>query len=126
MRHSIRFERACAAPPEVVYDVLVDVERWPEWLSGARSAEWEKAELPGTRVGAIRRIVVSGLTMREEILTVDRPHHHAYRIVSGIPVNDHRADVHIPTFGLAVAGGCNGGNASVPSRLCTGNRCDQG
>ncbi|OBG34036.1 hypothetical protein A5673_22345 [Mycobacterium sp. E3198] len=79
----------------MVYDVLVDVERWPEWLSGSRSAGWETAEPPGTRMGAIRRIVVSGLTMREEILIDDRPHHHAYRIVSGIPVTDHRADVHI-------------------------------
>jgi carbon monoxide dehydrogenase subunit G len=95
MRHSIRFERACAAPPEVVYDVLIDVERWPDWLSGARSACWEKADIPGTREGAIRRIVVSGLTMREEILIDDGPHHHAYSIVSGIPVTDHRADVHI-------------------------------
>lgn len=51
--------------------------------------------MPGARVGAIRRIAVSGLTMREEILVDDGPHHHAYRIVSGIPVADHRADVHI-------------------------------
>jgi hypothetical protein len=95
MRHSVRFERACAAPPEVVYDVLIDVERWPGWLSGARSAGWEKSDISGTRVGAVRRIAVSGLTMREEILIDDGPHHHAYRIVSGIPVTDHRADVHI-------------------------------
>ncbi|SPM27083.1 SRPBCC family protein [Mycobacterium terramassiliense] len=95
MRHSIRLERACAAPPALVYDILIDVERWPEWLSGARSAGWEKSDTSGTRVGAIRRIVVSGLIMREEILVDDRPHHHAYRIVSGIPVTDHRADVHI-------------------------------
>lgn len=95
MRYSVRFERACAAPSEVVYDVLIDVERWPDWLSGARSAVWEEAGIAGTREGAIRRIVVSGLTMREKVLIDDRPHHHAYRIVSGIPVTDHRADVHI-------------------------------
>jgi carbon monoxide dehydrogenase subunit G len=95
MHHSIRFERACTAPPEAVYDVLIDVERWPEWLSGARSAGWEKPDDSGTRVGAVRRIAVSGLTMREEILVDDGPHHHAYRIVSGIPVTGHRADVHI-------------------------------
>lgn len=95
MRHCVRFERASAAPAEVVYDVLIDVERWPDWLSGARSASWEKSDISGTRVGAVRRIAVSGLTMREEILVDDRPHHHAYRILSGIPVTDHRADVRI-------------------------------
>lgn len=95
MRYSIRHERACAAPPEVVYGLLIDVDRWPDWLPGTRSANWEEAARPGTREGAIRRIVVSGLTMREEILIDDGPHHHAYRILSGIPVTDHRADVRI-------------------------------
>jgi hypothetical protein len=94
-QYSIRFERACAAPPRVVYDALIDVERWPDWLPRARSAVWEEVGIPGTREGAIRRIVVSGLTMREKILVDDGPHHHAYRVVSGIPVMDHRADVHI-------------------------------
>ncbi|MGV0039425.1 SRPBCC family protein [Mycobacterium colombiense] len=95
MRYSIRFERACAAPPEVVYGLLIDVERWPDWLPGARSANWEETGSLGAHEGAIRRIVVSGLTMREEVLVDDGPHHHAYRIVSGVPVTDHRADVHI-------------------------------
>lgn len=33
--------------------------------------------------------------MREKILVGHRPHHHAYAILSGIPVAGHRADVHI-------------------------------
>ncbi|WP_197502030.1 SRPBCC family protein [Mycobacterium sp. E2733] len=95
MHYSIWLEQACTAPPDVVYDLLIDVERWPEWLSGTRSAGWEDPETPGKREGAIRGVAVSGLTMREEILIDDGPRHHAYRIVSGIPVTDHRADVHI-------------------------------
>lgn len=95
MHYSIRLEQACTAPPDVVYDLLIDVERWPEWLPGTRSAGWEDPGTPGTREGAIRRVVVSGLTMREKVLVADRPHHHAYSILSGIPVADHRADVHI-------------------------------
>lgn len=96
MHYSIRFQRACAAPPEVVYGLLIDVARWPDWMPQVRSAVWEDAGIrAGTREGAIRRIAVSGLAMREKILIDDGPHHHAYRIVSGIPVTDHRADVHI-------------------------------
>lgn len=88
--------RRTAASPEIVYDLLIDVLRWPDWLPGVRSAVWEEAGTRGgTREGAICRIVISGLTMREKILIDDGPHHHAYRIVSGIPVTHHRADVHI-------------------------------
>lgn len=88
MRFSVRFSRSCAAAPETVYDLLADPERWPQWLTSARSAEWEE-------MGKVRRIVVSGLTMREQIVVSERPRHHAYTILSGIPVADHRADVRI-------------------------------
>ena len=88
MRFSLRFASPCSASASVVYDLLADPERWPQWLNSARSATWEE---PGT----IRRIVVGGLTMREQILVAERPHHHAYTILSGSPVRDHRADVRI-------------------------------
>lgn len=88
MRFSLRFERFCHASSKTVYELLADPGRWPEWLAGARAATWEEQ-------GEVRRIVVSGLTMRERILVADHPHHHAYTIMSGIPVRDHRADVRI-------------------------------
>ncbi|MFP1153638.1 SRPBCC family protein [Mycobacterium sherrisii] len=88
-------ERPCAASAHDVYDLLADVSRWPDWLDGVSAAVWEYPGTPGSREGAIRRIAVSGLTMREKILIADRPHHHAYTILSGIPVTDHRADVRI-------------------------------
>ncbi|ORB72445.1 SRPBCC family protein [Mycobacterium scrofulaceum] len=97
MRYSCRFERTSAASAQIVYDLLTDVARWPQWLDGVRAADWEYPGTAGSRIGAIRRITVSGLTMREKILVADRPYHHAYTILSGIPVTDHRADVHIST-----------------------------
>lgn len=95
MGYRLSFERACAAPAQDVYDLLIDVERWPDWLTAARSALWEEPGNSSTRQGAIRQIVVSGLTMREQILVADRPRHQAYTILSGIPVTNHRADVYI-------------------------------
>ena len=95
-RYHLAFERECVASADIVYDLLADVEQWPQWLSGVRSASWEHPNESNARV---RRLTVSGLTMREKILVADRPHHHAYAILSGIPVVDHRADVYIHGHG---------------------------
>lgn len=94
MRYSCRFERECAAPPQTVYGLLADVERWPQWLGRVHSAGWDGLGASGGP-GAVRRVAVSGLTMRERILVANPPHHHAYTIVSGLPVTNHRADVHL-------------------------------
>lgn len=88
MPYSVRCTRSCTAAPETVYDLLADPAHWPLWLPGTRSAAWEEPD-------KVRRIIVSGLTMREQVLVADRPRHHAYTIVSGIPVRNHRADVRI-------------------------------
>lgn len=95
VRYSCQFKRSCDAPAQVIYDLLADVERWPIWLPNVRTACWENLVNHGSNEGAIRRITVGGLTMREKILVAESPHHHAYTILSGIPVADHRADVHI-------------------------------
>lgn len=100
MHYSIRCERPCAAPPEIVYDLLIDVKRWPDRLSELRSAVWAEAGIRGGPRGS-------------------HPPKHAYTQESyQIPAG--------AIFGLAAAGGSNGGSNSVPSRLCTGSRCDHG
>jgi hypothetical protein len=90
-----RIEQASAAPPQQLYDVLLDVERWPDWMPGVRGAEWEKRGAPGTDVGGVRRFGAPGLTIREEILAGQPPNHHSYTIISGLPVMNHRGDVGI-------------------------------
>ena len=49
------------APPDAVWRVLVDVERWPEWTRSERSA---KLETEGPfRVGARAKLAVAGSPM---------------------------------------------------------------
>jgi hypothetical protein len=95
VRFSCQVERPCAASAEVIYHLLANVERWPEWLAGVRSATWEQPPPAGVGEGAVRRVVVSGLTMREQVRVAAPHRHHAYSILSGIPVIDHRADVRL-------------------------------
>jgi hypothetical protein len=90
-----RIEQASAATPQQLYDVLLDIERWPDWMPGVRRAEWEKRGAPGTEVGGVRRFGAPGLTIREEVLAAQPPGHQSYSIISGLPVKNHRGDVRI-------------------------------
>jgi uncharacterized membrane protein len=88
-----RIEQRSAASPQQLYEVILDVERWPDWMGGVRRAKWEKQGAPGTGVGGVRRFGAPGLSIREEILAGEPPTHHSYTILSGMPVKNHRGDV---------------------------------
>jgi hypothetical protein len=90
-----RIEQASAATPQQLYDVLLDIERWPNWMPGVRRADWEKRGAPGTEVGGVRRFGAPGLSIREEVLSGQPPGHQSYAIISGLPVKSHRGDVRI-------------------------------
>ena len=89
-----RIEQTSAASPQQLYDVILDVERWPDWMGGVRGARWERQGAPGTGVGGVRRFdAAPGLSIREEILAGQPPGRHSYTILSGMPVKNHRGDV---------------------------------
>ena len=90
-----RIERTCAATPQQVYDVLLDVERWPDWMPGVRTAGWERHGAPGSGVGGIRRFGAPGMSAREEIVAAEPGRHQSYTALSGLPVKDYRADVYL-------------------------------
>ena len=90
-----RIEQTSAASPLQVYDVIQDLERWPDWMKGIRKAGWEKRGAPGTGVGGVRRLGAPGLSIREEILAGTPPGHHSYTMLSGMPVKNHRGDIRI-------------------------------
>lgn len=93
----MRFQIAqtSAASPQQIYDVLLDVERWPDWMGGVRTAGWEKLGAPGTGVGGVRRFGGRGPSIREEILAGQSPGHHVYAMLSGAPVKNYRGEVRI-------------------------------
>lgn len=100
-RHLVfRIVRPCAAPREVVYAVLEDVPRWRFWMPGVRSSFWEERGANGVaEEGAIRSMTARGITAREQIIASEPPHHQAYRMLSGLPVTDYRADIRIDRSG---------------------------
>lgn len=54
-----------SAPPERVFEVLADHERWPEWFPGVKAVT---VLGPAAGVGARRRVAVPGATVDEEFI----------------------------------------------------------
>jgi uncharacterized protein YndB with AHSA1/START domain len=86
-----------AAPPERVFALLADATSWPRWAGPVIGrAGWEReGSPPPGGVGAIRKLGRPPIFAREEVVAYEPPTHHAYTILSGNPVRNYRADVHL-------------------------------
>jgi Polyketide cyclase / dehydrase and lipid transport len=94
---SYQVEQLSSADPVVVYDVLMDVERWPDWMPTVSAASWERRGASETGEGGIRRVRMGGLIVREQIVSGARPHHQTYAaLLPGFsPIKDIRSDIRI-------------------------------
>ena len=94
---SIRVEQPSTATPASVYDVLMNLDRWPDFMPGVSAASWEVPGAPDTGVGGIRKMrLVLGVT-RDRIMDGTRPHHQAYAAAFPwyVPFKDYRGDIRI-------------------------------
>jgi uncharacterized protein YndB with AHSA1/START domain len=88
-----------SAPPDAVWRWLADASSWKHWTNLTISElECQGAPEPDG-VGAIRKLGRAGRVSREQVLEFDAPTHLAYTILSGVPVKDYRADVHLSADG---------------------------
>ena len=91
---TIDVEQRVAAEPGVVWQLLADVDGWHDW-SAFRESALERPAPTGdpNGVGAIRRFRSSTGRSIEEVVAFEPGRHFAYRLLSGLPVRDYRADV---------------------------------
>ena len=91
--HVVRVGRLVEAPIETVWAMVADARAYEEWTA-MTSTELEREGDPAPDgVGAIRRFGSSGVHSREEVVAFDPPTHLGYVLLSGLPVEDYRADV---------------------------------
>jgi hypothetical protein len=96
-RVSIRVEQPSTATPSAVYDALMDLDRWPDFMPGVSEASWEERGAPDTGVGGVRRMRLGLGVTRDHILDGTRPHHHAYAAAFPwyVPLKDYRGEIGI-------------------------------
>jgi coniferyl-aldehyde dehydrogenase len=70
----VRNETVVRASAERVWDVLVDVERWPSWW---RACRWVRLESPVTEAPVVFRWKAHPVTLRSAVVRSDRPHRFA-------------------------------------------------
>ncbi len=96
--HHVTASGNIAAPIDVVWAMLADHRRYREWAVMARSDLERDGNLETDGVGAIRVLGTGPVVSREEIVVFDPPDHLAYTLLSGLPVRNYRADVHLTDY----------------------------
>jgi Polyketide cyclase / dehydrase and lipid transport len=85
--------------PDVVWGLLVNAIAWGQWAR-VRPALREREGLPAPDgVGSIRRLGPGPFAAREEVVAFEPTEHFAYTLLSGLPVREYRADVHLSADG---------------------------
>lgn len=92
---SFTIVREVAAPPETIFEVLVDHRAYSS-ITPLRKSELEREGEPAPNgAGAIRVLSALGPPLREEVLTYEEPSRFSYKLLSGLPVRDHVGTVEL-------------------------------
>ena len=95
MVHSWQVEQHTSASITQVWDTLVDATRWNEW-GRFKIAKYERVgdtHIHG--VGAVRVFGNPPMLSREQVVAFEPHTHFAYKMLSGLPIDGYRADVHL-------------------------------
>jgi uncharacterized protein YndB with AHSA1/START domain len=92
---SFTIVRDVAAPPETIFEILVDHRAYSS-ITSLRKSELEREGDPAPNgAGAIRVLSAVGPPLREEVLTYESPTRFSYTLLSGLPVRDHVGTVEL-------------------------------
>lgn len=93
--------RDVEAPPETVWQLLVDLAAWPRWGPTVRRAElMDDSEL---HLGSRGRVWTPvGLSLPFEVTSFEPGRHWAWS-VAGVPATDHRVEPHLGGTRLSMA-----------------------
>jgi len=88
-----------SAPPESVWALISQAERWKEWSFVTRSYLTREGAPEADGVGALRRFAVGPFGSVEEVVEFEPPLHLGYIAHRGLPVRSYRADIFLTADG---------------------------
>ena len=97
--HRYQVGATTTAAVSAVWPLVGQARRWSDWSFLTRSVLERDGSPDPDGVGAVRRFSRYGVGSREEGVAWDPPHHLGYRILSGFPVRNYRADVTLTAEG---------------------------
>ena len=84
-----------AAPPETVFAVLTEHERYAAITPVRKSVLERPGESAPNGVGAIRVLSTVGPPLREEVIAYEPSRRFSYKLLSGAPLRDHVGTVEL-------------------------------
>jgi uncharacterized protein YndB with AHSA1/START domain len=96
---SFTYVRQIAAPPQTVFDVLTEHERYAAITPMRKSVLEREGDPAPNGVGAIRVLSSVGPPLREEVIAFQSPSRFSYKLLSGAPVRDHVGTVELSPDG---------------------------
>jgi uncharacterized protein YndB with AHSA1/START domain len=100
---SFTYRRHIAAPPQTVFDVLTEHERYAAITPMRKSVLERQGEPAPNGVGAIRVLSSVGPPLREEVIAYQSPSRFSYKLLSGAPLRDHVGTVELSPDGEGTA-----------------------
>lgn len=85
--------RDIAAPADVMWELLVDVRRWPEWGPSVRHATLATSRLELASTGTVRTVI--GLELSFEVTSFEEGRSWSWN-VAGYPATDHVVEARGP------------------------------
>jgi uncharacterized protein YndB with AHSA1/START domain len=96
---SFTYRHHIAAPPQTVFDVLTEHERYAAITPMRKSVLEREGDPAPNGVGAIRVLSAVGPPLREEVIAYQPPSRFSYKLLSGAPLRDHVGTVELSPDG---------------------------
>lgn len=99
MKSSFTLTRTVNAPIDTVFDAFTNHAGYADMTPMRKSTLEKEGDPAPNGVGAVRKLVLAGPPIYEEVVGYDRPSYFSYKALKGLPVKEHLGEVRLTASG---------------------------